>query len=519
MLLPDLIINQIAAGEVVENAASAVKELIENALDAGATEITIRIEKGGLDKLSIEDNGCGMSLEDALLSLKRHATSKIRTTADLESLSTLGFRGEALAALASIAKLTLKTSDGNEASQIQVDGGGHVVVEKMARNRGTTVEARELFYNTPARLKFQKSAAANAAAVLKVVEAMSLAYPEVRFTLYSNEKLTFRCFQTDWKLRAEEILGKFAHEVKTPLIRGLLGRPEEGKANRSGQLLFINRRLVVSPLIAKAVKEGYGTRMQESLFPLFLLFLELPPDWVDVNIHPQKKEVRFRDQAGLFQIVRDAVFNAFGEIKMTAPLPWEINPYPRKEFTEWKERVQETEEQFRLEETPLSLPLEVVATPLAVLGDFLLLREEWQVIDLRGAEARIAFEAMESQSPPMQALLWPIEVATKEPEALKEMLGQVHVEARIMGKQKIAIDAIPENLHADYVLSFIEEVGKRQIAAAVTKAIRMAKRNYSLAEALLIWKNLGKCKDQTYDPLGRKISSHLTKEILTGLFA
>ena len=399
------------------------------------------------------------------------------------------------------------------------------MVEKIARNRGTTVEARELFYNTPARLKFQKSAAENAAAVLKVVEAMSLAYPEVRFTLFSNGKLTFRCFQTDWKLRAEEILGNFAHEVQTPMIRGLLGRPEEGKANRSGQLLFINRRLVVSPLIAKAVKEGFGTRMQEALFPVFLLFLELPPDWVDVNVHPQKKEVRFRDQTGLFQLVRDAVFNAFGEVKSVSPLPWEINPDPRKEFTEWKERVQWNEERFCLEETPLSLPLslplEVVATPLAVLGDFLLLREEWQVIDLRGAEARIAFEAMESENPPMQALLWPIEVATKEPDELVELLGQVHVEARIMEKGKIAIDAIPEHLHSDYVLQFIEEFGstKRKMAAAVTKAVRLAKRNYSLAEAMLIWKNLCKCKDQTYDPLGRKISSNLTKDILTGLFS
>lgn len=547
-LLPDLVADQIAAGEVVENAASAVKELIENSLDAGASEIIVSIDGGGLERLCIEDDGCGMDREDALMCLKRHATSKIRTAGDLEQLSTMGFRGEALAALASISKLEIRTSDGSEACHIVLEAGDVPHVEMIARNPGTTIEAKSLFFNTPARLKFQKSPAANAAAVLKVVQTLSLAHPEVRFTLQSNGKVTLQCHQTDWKGRAEELLGEFAHKLEAPMIRGLLGRPEEGKTNRSGQTLFINRRPIFSPLIAKAVKDGFGTRMQESLFPQFLLFLELPPEWVDVNVHPQKREVRFREEGRIYQIVRNAVFQAFEGAQREVPrvsLPWELPPlsctqvtptniteetrhFAEKQALDFTRSIRLPAPSFQIEDAPQPLPFVPTSMPLALLGDFLLVQieQDWQLVDLRGAEARIIFEEMEqpnSSSSKMQALLWPIEYKSSHPDELVQLLQTAQIEARVTGKHMIAIDATPPNLKPSHVLEFLEQLimpGKeqRRIAAALTKTCRSAKHRYSLTEASCIWEKLCKCKDRTYDPLGRKILSSITKETLTGMF-
>lgn len=523
-LLSDLVADQIAAGEVVENPASAVKELMENALDAGASEIVVSIVEGGLSLLCVEDDGCGMDREDALLCLKRHATSKIRSVDDLEALATMGFRGEALAALSSISKLEIKTSDGTESCHIAVDGGAEVRMTPCVRNRGTTVVARSLFYNTPARLKFQKSPGANAAAVLKVVQTLSLAHPKVRFTLTSNGKVSLRCQQMDWKLRAEELLGSFAHQVKAPMVYGLLGSPSEGKVNRSGQMLYINRRPIFSPLIAKAVKEGFGTRMDESLFPTFLLFLDLPPDSIDVNVHPQKREVRFRNEGFVYQMVRNAVFQAFEGIESSpAILPWEIGTPASFDFTQELAPLPPlAAPSFRLEDAPL--PIENVSKPLVLLGDFLLVQQidAWQLVDLRGAEARVVFEAIEGKTCHKQQILWPIEYRSENPEELVEALKELQFEARVLGKQMIAIDSLPENLEAKDVVEFIQALGTgketRKVAAALTRTYRSVSRKYSLWEAGLIWEKLGKCADSRYDPLGRKIVTLVTKELLTGMF-
>jgi DNA mismatch repair protein MutL len=455
----------------------------------------------------------------------------------------MGFRGEALAALASISKLEIRTSDGNESCRIVLEAGDVPHVEMIARNRGTTIEAKALFFNTPARLKFQKSATASAASVLKIVQTLSLAHPEVRFTLQSNGKITLQCHQTDWKHRAEELLGEFAHEVEAPMIRGLLRKPQEGKSNRSGQTLFINRRPIFSPLIAKAVKDGFGTRMQESLFPQFLLFLELPSDWVDINVHPQKREVRFRDEGRIYQIVRNAVFQAFegAPEEPRVSLPWESPPlsftqiaptniseetrhFAEKQALDFTRSMQMAPT-FQVEDAPQHLDLEPTSMPLALLGDFLLVQieQEWQLVDLRGAEARIIFEEMERPSSKMQALLWPLEYKYSNPEELVQLLQTAQIEARVTGKQMVAIDATPQNLKPTHVLEFLEQLispGKeqRRIAAALTKTCRSTKRRYSLTEASCIWEKLCQCKDKMYDPLGRKILSSITKETLTGMF-
>lgn len=515
-VLPDLVIDQIAAGEVLENPASAVKELIENSIDAGATEIRVEIEGGGLQRIQIEDNGSGMNRDDAALCLKRHATSKIQSADDLGRLQTMGFRGEALAALAAVSKLELKTSDGKEGSHLIAQGGQAERIKSFPRNRGTTIEARDLFFNTPARLKFQKSAAACAAAILKTVQTTSLAHPEIAFRLSSNGKLTFDVKPSDWKRRAEEVLGPFAHEILVPSIRGLLGRPEEGKINRSGQILFVNKRPVFSPLVAKAIKAGFGTRMQETLFPVFLLFLEVAAEEVDVNVHPQKKEVRFRDEGKIYALIQRAVANAFEKSDPSwSPVPWDFTPAPTAPFILREQRA------FHIEER---LPLQSLGRVLALLGDFLLVEMEgWQLIDLKGASARILFEEIEAPEAMVQPLIWPLEVDLNESaEELCEQLKAAKVESHPLGPRKLAIDALPAGLELTEVPVFLQEFqgGKRdrRLAAIVTRTCRMRARAHSFEEACIIWRKLQSCKDKQYDPLGHLITACLTENTLKGLF-
>ncbi|MDE3045810.1 MAG: DNA mismatch repair endonuclease MutL [Verrucomicrobiota bacterium] len=520
-VLPDLVVDQIAAGEVLEGPASAVKELIENSLDAGAKSIRVEIEAGGLQKIQIEDDGCGMNGADVLLCLKRHATSKIRTAEDLQKLITMGFRGEALAALAAVSKLELKTSDGKESSKLAATGGKAERIEVCARNRGTTIEARSLFFNTPARLKFQKSTAASAAAVLKTVQTISLAHPEVAFRLSSNGKLTFDVRPESWKARAETVLGSFTHEVERKyeglLMRALLGRPEEAKATRSGQVVFINQRPIFSPLISRAVKEGFGTRMEEKLFPVFLLFLEIPPEAVDVNVHPQKKEVRFRDESKVYAQVRDAIASAFSEGERSPPpVPWEFTPAPTGPFILREEAVAEVE-------VPLPLPMR--GQPFVLLSDFLLVQEGggWLLADVRGMEARILFEALESPNTPIQPLIWPLEMEVGESaEEFCEWLKGAKIEAHPVAPRKVAIDALPAGLEPSQVATFIREFqqGKkeRKFAAVLTRTCRSLSRRYSFEEACLLWRKLQNCKDTTYDPLGRPLVVSLTEQTLKELF-
>ena len=520
-VLPNDVIDQIAAGEVLENPASAVKELVENSLDAGARDIRVEIDGGGLKKLIVEDDGCGMSRTDATLCLQRHATSKIRQTADLQTLHTLGFRGEALAAIASVSKLQLKTSAGKEAVSVTVQGGRVLSTEPCARNRGTTVEVHELFYNTPARLKFQKAAAPCAAAVLKCVETLALAHPEVRFELLSNGKPTFRSHAHEWKLRAEEILGPFAHELNVSAdglaLKGLLGRPEEGRPNRGGQVVFVNRRPIVSPLVSRAVKEGFGTRMEDRLWPVCLLYLELPSDAVDVNVHPQKREVRFRDEGRVFSFVQNAVRKALEKTQPSlAPLPWDFVSIP-----------QMSAPSFVLEERPVSVApsfsFHASVQPKTLLGDYLLLGNgPWTLVDLRGAAARVMFESMQKPAVALQPLLCPFEWALgpgDEPEAFALQLKTFGIEARAIGKRAIAVDVVPSGLDVSDLGVFLRECSsERKLAAAVTKTCRSAKRSISFEHACMLWDKLQHCADPTYDPLGKKIQVSVTTQQLHEFF-
>lgn len=511
--LSEDVVNKIAAGEVVENPASIGKELIENSLDAGATRIEISIEGGGCRLIQIEDDGCGMGPEDALLSLERHATSKIRSEDDLFSLSTMGFRGEALAAVASVSLLEMKTSDGIKATEIEVNGGSVLKTFPCARNRGTTVSVRDLFFNVPARKKFLKSTSANTAAFTRMVETLALAHPEISFSLKSDGKLILQLFPEEKKKRIESLLSFMPFTVEDRGLWGVLASPEEAKIHRRGQYLFINKRPVFSPLISRAVKAGFGTRIAESSYPSFVLFLEVAPDLVDVNVHPQKKEVRFSDESKIFRMVEAAVGNAFTS---PAPIFSESLSFPSPSFS----LAEETSPMAQKQPThaPLSFHFPVAERPLAVVEGYLFLQaEDLLLIDLRLARARVLYEALKEKKDTLQALIFPIEI-TIEDETVIEELQAMGIECRLIGRRALAVDALPSLLDPEDFSEFFNawREGKK-LDLAASRYAKEAKRKFTVDEAYMLWRQLLKCRETVYDPSGRRIWDRIDAEGLKKL--
>lgn len=327
-LLDEQTINKIAAGEVIENPSSVVKELVENAIDAESTTITIEIQEGGRELIRISDNGFGMSKEDALLSLERHATSKIREVEDIEALETMGFRGEAIPSIASISKFSLLTSNElNSTGTLLIAEGGRVLsCTNAARSRGTTIEVKSLFYNVPVRRKFQKSPSFDTQEILKILTLLAFANPKINFELISDQKTLLSTphlpdqstFHDCLSKQIEHILGKEVFTSLIPLnftqgpyeLKGFIGESHLHRPNRLGQFLFINQRSIYSPLISSAVREGYGSMLPNQRFPFFVIHLNMPGHLFDVNVHPQKKEVRLRQEFQLKEAVIEAVQQA-----------------------------------------------------------------------------------------------------------------------------------------------------------------------------------------------------------------
>jgi DNA mismatch repair protein MutL len=341
-ILSDLVANQIAAGEVVERPASVVKELLENSLDAGATRIRIEIEAGGRKLIRIADNGHGMVRDDALLAFERHATSKLRTSDDLLSIATLGFRGEALPSIASVSRLTLETRDADDAvgTLIEIAGGNILRVEDAGLPTGTTITIRDLFFNTPARRKFLKSEQTELSHIAALVTHYALVHPTKHFELHSATQALLvapavanaadRLFQIFGKETASYMLPTTAEldftraglpepppwkreADYTPAdpgylrLTGFVSKPELQKLNRNSIYVFVNQRLIRDKLILHALSEAYRNILPPTSYPVVLLFLEMPPQEVDVNVHPAKTEVRFRQPSFVHDFVRDTI--------------------------------------------------------------------------------------------------------------------------------------------------------------------------------------------------------------------
>ena len=333
-VLADHVANQIAAGEVVERPASVAKELVENSIDAGATRIAIEVEAGGRRLLKVTDDGEGMVRDDAVLAFERHATSKISGTDDLAAIATLGFRGEALASIASVAKveLTTSTEDSSAATRVIIEGGRMRDVKDAAHPRGTTIAIRDLFFNVPARRKFLRSEATETFHLTNLITHYALAHPEIAFTFTNNGREVIRATAAkDLRERAYQIFGEeFLDNLlevngghgQVARVLGYVSAPRDRRTSRDSQYLFVNRRFVRDRMIGRALSEGYRSILPHGVYPAALLFIETPLEEVDVNVHPAKTEVRFRRSAAVADAVRESVrmaLAAAGFVRDEAP--------------------------------------------------------------------------------------------------------------------------------------------------------------------------------------------------------
>ncbi len=338
-LLNDETINQIAAGEVIERPLSIVKELLENAVDAGAHSVSVEIRNGGLSMIRITDDGCGIEKDEVRLAFLRHATSKLRAAADLSHIATLGFRGEALASIAAVAKVELITKRQNSllATQYLIEGGEEKALSEIGAPDGTTIVVRDLFYNVPARKKFLKSPATEAARIQDILEKEALAHPEVAFRFLQDGRqklLTLgngSLMDVIYAIFGREIAGQLITVQKSYLpskltgipaitIHGFLGKPTTNRSNRNHEIYFVNRRFVKNPLLQKAIEDGYRAFLMQHKFPFTVLLLDINPELVDVNVHPQKLEVRFSDGMTVYNCMVDALSRALHETELVVNL-------------------------------------------------------------------------------------------------------------------------------------------------------------------------------------------------------
>ena len=453
--LPDELVSQIAAGEVVERPASVVRELVDNALDAGATQVNVRLAAGGVRAIVVEDDGIGIPAAELPLALKRHATSKIGSLLDLEQVATMGFRGEALAAVASVSELSItsRTADAPHATRLDARSGELV---PAARATGTTVEVRELFFSTPARRKFLKTDATEAAHGLEAVRRHALAHPDVGFAVWLDGKLVVQWRAASAEQRLRDVLGDefVAHsralqqDIGGLRLHGRVGLPEAARARADHQYVYVNGRYVRDRLIAHGLRSAYEDVLHGARQPAYVLFIGIDPARVDVNVHPTKIEVRFRDARELHQGVRHAAENALAATRAVAaaqtpaappapsagrdpfvPPPWRSAPlaqgklalqtlatlYAQEPAAPWTVPAPPAEE-TAAEELPLG-------QALAQLGGAYVLAQNAQglvIVDMHAAHERVVYERLKAtlgeRALQAQPLLLPLSVAATPTE-------------------------------------------------------------------------------------------------------
>ncbi|MFI5207749.1 MAG: DNA mismatch repair endonuclease MutL [Gemmatimonadales bacterium] len=481
-ILPDAVANRIAAGEVVERPASVLKELLENALDAHAQAIAIEIEAGGKTLVRVADDGEGMGREDALLALDRHATSKVRTAEDLVGVATFGFRGEALPSIASVSRLELETRADDEpvGTRIAATGGSVSAVLDIARNRGTTVAVRGLFHNTPARRKFLRSARSESRACMDVVRTLALARPGLGLTVLADSRRAFEALPAaNLAERAPQVLGADLAQTLVPVdwrendigVTGLVQRPADAAPAGRTAHLFVNGRPFRDHFLVRAAERGYRATIPAGLRPSMVLVLDVPPADVDVNVHPAKLEVRFRDRFAVEAVVEEAVHRALGALIAAAPmgrrgLPWEhaaarpagaagagggADPVPPSDLFAQGDDDAALPAASEPEALRLGEGLRVVAqvheSYIVVEGEAGLL-----IVDQHSAHERVLYEramaALEANDAASQKLLFPLTIALEaaELEALeahRELVERLGYEVEPFGGQSVIVHASP----------------------------------------------------------------------------
>jgi DNA mismatch repair protein MutL len=472
-ILPDAVADQIAAGEVVERPASVVKELVENALDAGARHVRIELENGGKVLIDVSDDGSGMGREDAVLALDRHATSKVRSAADLVGVATFGFRGEALPAIASVSRLMLTTHEGEgEGSELTVVGGRLERLASATRQRGTTVTVRGLFFNTPARRKFLRSAASETRAATEAVATLALSHPETGFELHVDG--TCRLAVPPTEDAAERLAAVWGRDLAGTLVpvhyaagafrvTGFIQRPGDAQPTGRRTQLFVNGRPFRDNFLIRAAEAGYRAAIHPGDRPSVYLRIDVTPADVDVNVHPAKLEVRFRDRIGVERVVEEAVRSALGALVAAVPMgEWRMMPAGREPST-WAGhgavgQIIPPADLFvpagrdAAEDRPEPTGFDI---PLVQVFDSYIMYEGADgviIVDQHSAHERVLYEAVLAQlsgiGAPAQRLLLPLtlELTDEELDAFEahiEELRRVGFEAEPFGGRTVVVHAVP----------------------------------------------------------------------------
>jgi DNA mismatch repair protein MutL len=518
-MLPDHVINKIAAGEVIERPASVVKELVENAIDAGATQVDVEVVQGGMQLIAISDNGSGMGRDDAMLSIERHATSKIRTAEQVEAISTLGFRGEALSSISAVSRFTLITRPAEELSgtQILIAGGKMQDVADAGCPPGTRFEVRNLFFNVPARRKFLRTEATELAQIRQLFAVYALAHPETGLRFISDGREVYNL--PGGSNLADRIMALYSpsflsnlrqldYEVDAVKVSGFAGLPQTGRSDRSDQYVFINGRPASAPVIYHALNEAYHAVLARGRYPSAFLFIECPPALVDVNVHPAKKEVRFRHP----NAVRDAVIAAVQKalaleapvaerrepaFKFDAPRP--APPVERQRELDIRSQEAGIRNQASAPKvlTPDSRPLTPPSSSspwkwCRVLGQaggmYAVLETEEGIVlmDPQAAHERVLFEKfmhdLTAGKPSRQGLLTPeaIELMPADAEALRRhlpVLDEMGFGISDFGQDTFIVDALPVHLQNGSPIVILSGIARAlEKSGAATRATREALR-------------------------------------------
>ena len=558
-VMDELLANKIAAGEVVEKCASVVKELVENSIDANSNEIKIDLIEAGTKEIKVTDNGIGMERDDAVLAFQRHATSKLKTEDDLYHIETLGFRGEALASIASVSKVTLKTCKNEVGTTVEMQGGKIISVENSDARTGTSISVRELFYNTPARLKHLKSLYTELANITDYINKLALSHPDIRFVLTNNDNIILntdgrgnllKTIKDIYGINVAKKMLNVSAENRDYMINGYISLPEIHRSNRNAMVILVNGRIVRNTELNRVINDAYHAYKPDNRYPVVVLNIEVDPSLVDVNIHPTKMDIKFSNMEDLCKLITDMVRdNITGRnlIPIIKELPKKANKEDvqvnlnlvreekvQTELFENEEAKGLFEEQELIlnndliseEETPYEEhkiePLPELYPVGLVHGTYIICQNElgMYLIDEHAAKERINYEnLLEKLGKPSQdkiSLLFPItiELSTSDYVILKEnmnILEENNIEAEEFGVNSIIIKAhptwIPRGFEEKILNNLVEQVIQKQKDFRIEKfneeAIKMlsckmaikANTNMSLEEMENIINDLRKCKN------------------------
>ena len=571
--LPDILASQVAAGEVVERPASVVKELVENSIDAGARRITVEFHRGGAGLIRVTDDGSGMDRSDALLCLERHATSKIRGSGDLAAITTLGFRGEAVPSIASVSRFRLSTRrrEDEAGTLIQVTGGKIHEVQDSGEAPGTSIEVADLFFNIPARRKFLRGEQTEAANLLQQLEILAVAHPEIAFICRRDDREVFRLAATEdlavrlRDLHGEEFLKKLLPvppiESRGVRVHGWIAKPGEGRSDRTLQMTFVNGRIIRSPVLSLPLREACDGVLAKGLHPPAVLFFEIDPAAVDCNVHPAKREVRFRAPGALRAAALEAARSAWGmSASATEPGPGCDPLFPPVLRSDWKPPVFSKQHELpvqevpsaRIVENPESLPslfhpssASSLQSPtfsaryLGQLGRRYLLFEEQEslmLVEIRAARERILYERFLSRlgqgELESQNLLLP-EILEMSPadlawiDAHRAVLHAAGLIAESFGQGSLKVDAVPADASSlpirEVVVRLADELrtlaetptldlpGREALASSVSRLAAAAGRIPAGEEgARMLLRDLLACDLPYVTPKGRPTMSQLS---------